>query len=352
MAELWEASDRELDRQVAIKVLSDRFAEDREIRSRFERESRTACQISQHPHIVTIFDVGEWRGRPYIVMELLRGGTLADRISAGTVPPAQALEWLAQAAAGLDAAHATGIVHRDVKPSNLLLDDRGDLRVVDFGVARAANGPQAADTMPGTVLGTAGYLSPEQARGEPATPASDIYSLGLVARELLGVALRGVPTGAVARVLERALSANPPSRPASAGELVSSLDAALQAEQPTAVVEPTARPRARRRIPLAAAATLALLAGGVVAAIALSPGGSEPAAGPAPPAAAAETTRNTRRTMTTRPAQTTATGQVLQATKTKGKSSGKAKRKGKEKKEKKHKGHVRAKEKAKRHGHG
>ena len=133
---------------------------------------------------MTIFDVGEYEGRPYIVMEYFPGGSLADRLAAeGAQPLGRTLEWLRETAAALDAAHAHGIVHRDVKPANLLLDDEGGVHVADFGVASAAH--LGAMTETGTVVGTAGYLSPEQARGERATAASDRYALAVVAFELL-----------------------------------------------------------------------------------------------------------------------------------------------------------------------
>src|SRR5213079_2576595 len=139
---------------------------------------------SGEPHIVTIFDVGEHAGRPFIVMEYLSGGSLEQRIRKdGAQPPGQALEWLEQAAVALDAAHRNGVVHRDVKPANLLLDRDGNVHVADFGVASAAGMDSLTAT--GTVLGTAGYLSPEQAQGDRATPASDRYALAVVAFELL-----------------------------------------------------------------------------------------------------------------------------------------------------------------------
>src|ERR671919_1082904 len=184
MGEIYLARDRELGRQVAIKLLDERFADDESLRRRFQREALTAARLSGQAHVVTIFDVGEWRGRPFIVMEYLPGGTLADRARKLPVDHGQALAWLGQAATALDAAHAEGIVHRDVKPPNLLFDGRGDLQVVDFGIARAVDDTMGM-TAAGTILGTAGYLSPEQARGEPASAASDRYALAVVAYELL-----------------------------------------------------------------------------------------------------------------------------------------------------------------------
>jgi tetratricopeptide (TPR) repeat protein len=183
MGDIYRARDSMLDRDVAIKVLAGRYAEDEANRQRFTREALAAARLSGDPAIVTIFDVGEWESRPFIVMEYLGGGSLEDRLREGRPPLSQALAWLEQAARALDTAHAQGIVHRDVKPGNLLLDEAGDVHVADFGIASAAGLDSL--TMAGTILGTAGYLSPEQAQGERATPASDRYGLGVVAYELL-----------------------------------------------------------------------------------------------------------------------------------------------------------------------
>jgi eukaryotic-like serine/threonine-protein kinase len=184
MGEIFSAEDSVLDRTVAIKVLAERYAHDESIRGRFTREALAAARLSSAPNTVTIFDVGESGGRPFIVMELLPGGSLEDRLRRdGLQPPAQALAWLEQAARALDAAHAAGVVHRDVKPANLLLDGADEIHVADFGIASAAGLDSL--THPGTILGTAGYLSPEQARGEPAGPAADRYAFAVVAFELL-----------------------------------------------------------------------------------------------------------------------------------------------------------------------
>ena len=182
MAGVWEAHDELLHRNVAIKVLAHHLNEDERARTRFQREGRAAAGMSSHPHVVTIYDVGEHEDRSFIVMELMCD-SLADRMKAGRVPRETALSWLAGAASAIDAAHEAGIVHRDIKPANLLLDERDRLAVADFGIARLAYDDQVTQT--GQVLGTASYLAPEQALGEPATSASDRYALAVVAFELL-----------------------------------------------------------------------------------------------------------------------------------------------------------------------
>jgi serine/threonine protein kinase len=184
MAGVWEAHDELLDRAVAVKVLAQHLSEDDRARARFEREARAAAGLSSHPNVATIYDVGEHEGRAFIVMELMRGGSVADVLRKDArIEHPRALRWLREAASGLDAAHAAGIVHRDVKPANLLLDERDRLGIGDFGIARLAWEEQVTQT--GQVLGTAAYLAPEQAMGEPAVAASDRYALAVVAFELL-----------------------------------------------------------------------------------------------------------------------------------------------------------------------
>jgi serine/threonine-protein kinase len=344
MGAIYRARDRELGRDVAVKVLDERFADDEALRRRFAREALAAARLSGSPHVVTIFDVGEWRGRPFIVMEHLTGGTLAARAGSGRVEPAEALDWLEQAAEALDAAHAAGVVHRDVKPANLLFDARGELQVADFGIARVVDDTAAGMTAAGTVLGTAGYLSPEQARGEPASAASDRYALGVVAYELLtggrpferGSATAeaaahihepvppastrgvGIPP-AVDDVLERALAKDPRKRYESATAFVAALRAALEprpASVPTRVLQygPSGRMR-RGRAPLltgiAAGLLLALL--GAAVALALVRDGERTAGREGPPAAPRERTVTQTlqgttevRTVTTTPATTPA----------------------------------------------
>ena len=180
MATVYLARDTELDRPVAVKVLD---AADEGLRERFVREARLAARLS-HPNVVGVFDAGEDGGRPYIVMEHVEGETVAELLARrGRLPPEEARGLAVQAARGLAHAHAAGLVHRDIKPQNLLLREDGTLKIADFGIARATE--DTSLTQPGTVLGTAAYLAPEQARGERATPASDVYSLGAVLYELL-----------------------------------------------------------------------------------------------------------------------------------------------------------------------
>ena len=184
MGEIFRAEDEVLGRTVAVKLLAERHARDASIRARFKREALAAARLSGDSSTITIFDVGEWQERPFIVMEHLSGGSLDERLQRTGLPTtAEAMSWLEQAAAALDAAHRGGVVHRDVKPGNLLLDREGALRVADFGIASAPG--MESLTMTGTVMGTAGYLSPEQAQGERASPASDRYALAVVAFELL-----------------------------------------------------------------------------------------------------------------------------------------------------------------------
>jgi serine/threonine-protein kinase len=184
MATVYAAQDTLLRRRVAVKLLHTHVALESDARERFAREARAAARVSDHPNVVTIYDIGEADELPFIVMEHFAGGTLSARLRNGPIERSAALGWLSEAAAALDHAHRHGIVHRDVKPGNLLLDDRDRLAVGDFGIARMASDASEL-TQSGIVLGTAAYLSPEQVAGEPATAASDLYSLAVVAFELL-----------------------------------------------------------------------------------------------------------------------------------------------------------------------
>src|SRR3712207_3364966 len=184
MADVYLAHDSILDRDVALKVMSTRYASDDEFVERFKREAQSAAALS-HANIVSIFDRGESEdGTYYIAMEYLPGGTLKDKImSRGALPPRTAAAVALQIAEALCAAHERGVIHRDIKPHNILITESGDVKVTDFGIARA--GSSSTMTRTGSILGTAHYTSPEQAMGEPVGPASDLYSLGVVLYEVL-----------------------------------------------------------------------------------------------------------------------------------------------------------------------
>ena len=183
MGEVWEAYDETLTRPVAIKVLREEFAGDDGFLERFRTEARNSASLG-HPNIAQLFDYGEADGSGYLVMELVVGEPLSDLLEREPVlQPRKLLPILAQTARGLHAAHEAGVVHRDVKPGNILLGRGGRVKITDFGVSLAHN--QATMTATGMVMGTAQYLSPEQAVGRAATPLSDLYSLGIIAYEAL-----------------------------------------------------------------------------------------------------------------------------------------------------------------------
>jgi serine/threonine protein kinase len=284
MGEIYRAEDELLGRTVAVKVLAKRFSADEALRGRFTREALAAARLSGEPNTVTIFDVGEHEGRPFIVMEYLRGGSLEDRLREhGAQDPGRVLAWLDEAGAALDAAHDHGVVHRDVKPGNLLLAGDGTVRVADFGVASAAGLDSL--TMTGTILGTAGYLAPEQARGEPTTPATDLYALAVVAFELLTgqrpfqadnptaeaaahvhaevppVSEHGDLPRELDPVFRRAMAKDPADRYPSAADFVSALREALRTAGATTHEFVPVPPPAGKRFPLPA-----LIGGGLLAA--------------------------------------------------------------------------------------
>jgi eukaryotic-like serine/threonine-protein kinase len=256
MAVVYLARDGELGRKVAIKVLADNLSGDVELRERFVREAQLAARLS-HPNVVQVFDAGEQDGRPFIVMECVDGESLAETVRReGGLDPDRVAELGIQACAGLEHAHRAGLVHRDVKPANLLLTAEGTLKVADFGIAHAVEATRV--TAVGTVLGTAAYLSPEQAFGEQVTPASDLYSLGICLYELLAgeppygyetlaemfsrreagppPPLDGVPQELEATI-RRCLERDPGDRPGSAAELARSLAVSRMASPPTAATQ-------------------------------------------------------------------------------------------------------------------
>jgi len=323
MATVDLAQDVELERPVALKRLAENLARDEDLQRRFLREARLAARLA-HPNVVRVFDVGEDDGRPFIAMEYVEGETLAELVAQrAPLPAAEAARLGTQMCAGLAAAHAAGLVHRDVKPQNLLLRTDGVLKLGDFGIAAGHEGTRL--TLAGTVLGTAGYLAPEQARGEEVTAAADIYAVGAVLYELLtgepsrtagSLAELGSedgfgPPDLAARVptaprelvaaVNACLSARPEDRPPSAAALARLLaPVASEAETVSLPTDPAQRateilarpdrPRTRwagRR--LAAIAVLVVAAAaGLVAAVALSGGGGN--ASP-PPSSTSQTVR-------------------------------------------------------------
>jgi serine/threonine-protein kinase len=283
MGEVWAARDLLGDRPVAVKVLGAAFAGDGRAAERLRREARAAGRL-QHPNIARVLDLGEHDGRPYLVMELLEGESLAERIGrAGPMAPAEAARVAAAVAGALEAAHRAGVVHRDVKPGNVFLTADGGVKVLDFGIALAAG--EAALTT-GDLLGTAAYLAPERVLGQRATPAADVYALGVVLYELLAgrrpfeagseielamahVNARPVPLALAApstpphlvAACEQAMAKDPAARPSSAAAF-----ARLLRQQAAAGTRPA---RSRRRALLAAL----LLAGAVLAALPALGGG-------------------------------------------------------------------------------
>jgi serine/threonine protein kinase len=250
MGAVFLASDRLLSRHVAIKILASELAADAVARERFAREAALAGRLGAHPHIVTAYEAGEWEHRPYVVFEYMPNGSLAEQFQ-GTVPPARtkALRWLAQAADALDHAHAAKVVHRDIKPANLLLDAHENLSVADFGVSRRDG--ETTLTAQGEVVGTTGYLAPEQADGRGATAASDRFALGVVAYQLLTgrlpSAARHELAAPVEAVFDRALSDEPDHRYPTAAAFVDALRAATLEAAPAPTLVPPTR---RRLLPL------------------------------------------------------------------------------------------------------
>jgi serine/threonine-protein kinase len=257
MATIYRAHDVQLDRSVAVKLMRPQYGRDAAFVARFRQEAQSAASLS-HPNIVSVFDYGTDEAGPFIVMELVDGQDLADLLhERGAIPPFVASKIAEQVAEALAAAHARGIIHRDVKPSNILLSADGRVRVVDFGIARAV--AEAQLTVPGTTLGSVHYFSPEQARGDHVTAASDIYSLGLVLYEMLtgrrafagdtpaAVAVarligpaprpsmvRGDVPAALDAIVITALDLDPNERFATAGEMADALRQARTGAAPSA----------------------------------------------------------------------------------------------------------------------
>jgi serine/threonine protein kinase len=307
MAEVWLARDTQLDRLVALKRLrgdADPL--------RFEREAHAVASLS-HPNIARLFDYGSEEGRPYMVFEYLPGGTLEDRLAAGGLLEDAETERIAtEVAEGLAHAHDRGLIHRDLKPTNIVFDEEGRAKITDFGIARMSGADTLTDA--GTLVGTAAYMSPEQASGEPVTPASDVYSFGVLlfrmltgrlpfespnAVDLLRRQLHEPPPpvaevrpGAppeLAAVAERALAKDPAERPPDGSALRRLLAGAIAATIGGEATQVLPRPTQRRRSPWLVALIalpLLILAGAAVALVATHGGSNS-----TPPASTPGTTQ-------------------------------------------------------------
>ncbi|HYR29810.1 MAG TPA: protein kinase, partial [Thermoanaerobaculia bacterium] len=297
MGHVYRATDTRLGRAVAIKVLPDHRLNDPQLRLRFEREARALSSLS-HPNLCPVFDVGEVDNGPYLVMELLEGVTLRERLDASPLAPRKALAFGSQIAAGLAAAHAKGVVHRDLKPENIFVTPGDLLKILDFGLATTTTAANQLATEPGMVMGTAYYMSPEQVRGLPLDARSDMFSLGVVLFEMLTgqVPFSGrsavetmnsvlvdepadlLPEG-VDALVRRCLEKDPEQRFTSARDLMFALDAASKSVPGTATpapvrafaAPPIATPNLRKR-----AAILAFTLAAIVAAALLSRRSFEP----------------------------------------------------------------------------
>lgn len=238
MGTVFAATDERLHRRVAVKLLKDELADDQRFVERFRREARAAAALS-HPNVAAVFDFGEDSGSPFIVMELVPGRDLARLLrDEGPLAPDRARTLAAQLFAALSHAHAAGLVHRDVKPANVIVDDAGRVKVTDFGIARAAGDSNLTQT--GSVLGSAHYMAPEQASGAPVTAAADVYAAGIVLYEMLTSAVPFTGESPVAAALRHvseevpAPSALNPDVPRDLDHLVAQATAKAPAARPAA----------------------------------------------------------------------------------------------------------------------
>jgi eukaryotic-like serine/threonine-protein kinase len=348
MSEVWAADDVELGRRVALKLLA-RDADP----ARFEREAQAVAALA-HPNICRLYDYGEADGRPFMVLEYLDGGTLEDRLVPGEPYPDDETERIArELAAGLAHAHARGLIHRDLKPANVLFDDGGVAKIADFGIARLVGSGTITET--GTLLGTAAYISPEQAQGLPATSASDVYSFGVILYRMLAGRLpfeaespielarmhiqeRPVPLadarpaapGALAALAEASLAKDPQARPEDGEALVRALSpgepattlsdapTVVAGSGPTRVIPPDSKDgRGFRSVPLPLLLAAVLLLGAAAAglAVAFLIGGSTNAT-PATSSTRASTATTTVKTSTAASTRGTTTRATTKATTT------------------------------------
>src|SRR6516162_9166917 len=269
--EVWRATDTVLSRPVAVKLLHPRYAQRGEALARFRAEARLAGGLSQE-NIAQVFDYGEAADGqpPYLVMELVDGPSLEAVLDGGPLESSRTMDIVAQAAAGLQAAHAAGMIHRDIKPGNLLLASGGTVKITDFGIAHTIGSVPV--TVTGVLMGTAGYLAPERIAGAQAGPASDLYALGVVAYECLAGAppFAGEPLDVACAHRDRAVPPLPPSVPIDVSALVMQLVAKDPAWRPRSAAEVAHRAgrlrddlrdgyrvgAGRTRYPLAAAAAV------------------------------------------------------------------------------------------------
>ena len=273
MAIVWRATDQRLGRDVAIKLIADTLAADPSYLERFTREARTAAGLS-HANLVGVYDYAAGAERPFLVMELVEGGTLADRIARGPVEPDEARALARDLLSALSCVHGAGILHRDIKPANVLLGSDGRARLTDFGIAHPQDATRLTQT--GHVIGTIRYLAPELIQGEAPTVRSDLYALGILIRELAGDGLEGE----LRELVDRLTDPDPARRPASAGDASGAIAGATASEatetqpQPVAAaapVPPGHRHVSTRAVPVIASAIVILL----VVAFVLSLGGDD-----------------------------------------------------------------------------
>jgi eukaryotic-like serine/threonine-protein kinase len=305
MSTVYLASDETLDRSVAVKVMHREMSEQEDQLQRFRQEARAVAKLT-HPNVVSVIDAGEDGGYPYIVFEYVKGETLKQRIArVGALDTQEAIAYAIEVARGLSVAHARNMVHRDIKPQNVLIDEEGRAKLTDFGISRQLE--QDGVTATGRVLGTTDYVAPEQAMGKGVDPRSDIYSLGVVLYEMLvgqvpfhadsqvGVAMKHVneelpdvqrrrpdASAAVALVVERATAKSPAERYQSIAEMIDDLETALEVEaaragsttgEATSVLDAVPPPKrklsSRGRWSWAAILALLLVAGGALLAVQL-----------------------------------------------------------------------------------
>ncbi len=310
MSTVYLARDQTLDRQVAVKVMHREMSEQADQLERFRQEARSVAKLS-HPNVVSVIDAGEDGGHPYIVFEYVEGETLKQRINRdGALVPQEAIAYAIEIARGLSMAHARNMVHRDIKPQNILIDAEGRAKLTDFGISRQLE--QDGMTATGRVLGTTDYVAPEQAMGRKVDPRTDIYSLGVVLYEMLvgqvpfaadsqvGVAMKHVNeelpdvqrrrpevSAAVALVVERATAKDPAERYQQIGEMIDDLETALEVEaaragsttgEATSVLDAVPPPERKlsggRRWSWAAALALLLAVGAVLLVVFVISGGS------------------------------------------------------------------------------